>query len=279
VPRRLLWILGLAVLLSACSSLRLGYQQLPRLASWWVDDYVDLDRAQQAQFDQAWAQLQAWHRRDELPRLQALLARAEQALQAGSLDTRELAALEAGLALSLERTLTHAAPLAAPLLASFTPGQWAELQQAVAEKQARWWREHQGSDDRRRREREKAFVRSLNRWLGDLSRAQETLARERASRWPVDAEAWRQQRVARQADALAGLRHWAAGQTELGVQHLMRAANQVPGTRSPAEQALRGAVAADTLAVLALAETAQRRGTHQRWAEWREELGRLHAAR
>lgn len=267
------------MLLSACSSLRWGYQQLPRLASWWVDDYVDLDRAQQAQFDQAWAQLQAWHRRDELPRLQALLARAERALQSGSLDTRELAALEGGLSQSLERTLAHAAPLAAPLLASFTPAQWVALQRAVDDKQARWWREQAGSEDRRRRAREKAFVRSLERWAGDLSRAQETLARERAARWPVDLDAWRQERLVRQADAVAGLQHWAAGQTDLGVQHLMRAANQVPSARTLTEQALRDAVAADALAVMALAEPTRRREMQQRWADWRDELGRLHAAR
>ena len=52
-----------------------------------------------------------------LPRLQALLSEAEQRLQAGTLDARELAALEAGFAQSVERTLVHAAPLAAPLLA------------------------------------------------------------------------------------------------------------------------------------------------------------------
>jgi hypothetical protein len=272
-------MLGLVVLLSACSSLRLGYQQLPRLASWWVDDFVDLDRTQQTLFDKAWLQLQQWHRREELPRLQALLSEAEQRLQAGTLDARELAALEAGFAQSVERTLVHAAPLAAPLLASFTPAQWAALRQAMDDKQARWWRDQQASDDQRRRAREKGFVRSLDRWLGGLSRAQETLARERASRWPVDRDAWRQQRVARQAEAVAGLRHWAAGEAALGVQHLMRAANQVPSVRTPAEQALRDAVAADALAVMALADTSRRRETQRRWADWREELGRIHHGR
>lgn len=277
--RRVLWILGLAVLLSACSSLRLGYEQLPRLASWWVDDYVDLDRAQQAQFDRAWAQWQAWHRREELPRLQALLAQAEQGLKAGSLDTRALAALEAGLAQSVERSLAHLAPLATPLLASLSPAQWTDLQRAIDERQARWWREQQGSEDARRRAREKGFTRSLARWTGDLSRPQEALARERAAHWPVDLVAWRAQREQRQAQAVAGLRDWAAGQHSNGVRHLMLALNQVPGARSASEQALRDAVAADALAVVALAQAEHRRATAQRWAEWRQELGRLHAAR
>lgn len=277
--RRAVWILGLLVLLSACSSLRLGYEQLPRLASWWVDDYVDLDRAQQAQFDRAWAQWQAWHRREELPRLQALLLQAEQALQHGRLDVHALAALESGLAQSVERSLGHLAPLATPLLASFTPAQWDGLQREIDDRQARWWQEQQGSDDARRRMREKGFVRSLARWTGDLSRTQEALARERAAHWPVDLNAWRHQRQGRQAQAVQGLRDWAAGQHASGARHLMHALNQVPHARTPQEQALRDAVAADALAVLAVADASGRRDTLKRWAEWREELRRLHTAR
>ena len=59
----------------------------------------------------------------------------------------------------------------------------------------------------------------------------------------------------------------------------MHALNQVPHARTPQEQALRDAVAADALAVLAVADASGRRDTLKRWAEWREELRRLHTAR
>lgn len=269
-------LLALMALLSACSTLRLGYQQLPRLASWWVDDYVDLDRRQQAQFDQAWSQLQAWHRREELPRLNALLAKAEKALAAGALDRAELAQLEAAWADSVHRTLVHAAPLAGPLLAVLTPDQWASMEAEMARRQDRWWRELQAPPERLRQAREKAYVRSLERWLDELDRSQAGLARERAARWAVpDPEAQRQRREQRQAQLLAGLRHWAGGQSAAGVRDLMRAMNLVPEARSANEQALRDTVVDDTLAVLARAEPAQRQRTLRRWADWRSELQRL----
>jgi hypothetical protein len=280
LPRRVLGVLLallLMGLLGACSTLRLGYQQLPRLASWWVGDYVDLDRRQQAQFDQAWAALQAWHRREELPRLAAMLGRAERALQAGTLDAAEMAQLEAAWTDSVHRTLAHAAPLAAPLLASFSPAQWQALEAAMARRQARWWREQQAPPERLRQAREKAYVKGLERWLDDLDRPQAAWARERAARWAVPEPAsQRQRREQRQAQALAGLRHWAAGQSQAGVNDLMLALNLVPQARSADEQALRDTVVDDTLAVLARAEPAQRQRTLRRWAEWRGELQRLH---
>ncbi|MDF3823260.1 hypothetical protein P3G55_25475, partial [Leptospira sp. 96542] len=68
-------ILALAALVTACSTLQFGYGQLPRLAAWQLDSYLDLDRAQSRQLDVALAELHAWHRREELPRVRAVLSR------------------------------------------------------------------------------------------------------------------------------------------------------------------------------------------------------------
>ncbi|WP_326541996.1 DUF6279 family lipoprotein, partial [Pseudorhodoferax sp.] len=130
-------LLLLLALMAGCSSLSIGYGQAPRLLAWWVDDHLDLDRAQQAQADAALQQLHAWHRREELPHWQALLRQAQRDAQ-GGLDAPELRRLEEGLDASLRRSLRQAAPLAQALLAGLAERQWQGLQRQLDEKLDEW---------------------------------------------------------------------------------------------------------------------------------------------
>ena len=52
---------------SACSTLRLGYNQGPTAAYWWLDRYVDFSEAQSPQVRQDLRQFWDWHRREALP--------------------------------------------------------------------------------------------------------------------------------------------------------------------------------------------------------------------
>jgi hypothetical protein len=71
--------LTLAMALAACSAIRLGYANLPNLAYWWLDGYVDFSEEQAPAAREELARLHAWHRQQELPQLLELLARMEQA--------------------------------------------------------------------------------------------------------------------------------------------------------------------------------------------------------
>jgi hypothetical protein len=61
--------LGAALLLtlSACSTIRLAYNQAPNLSYWWINDYADLSEAQSAPFRKDLDAFFAWHRAEELP--------------------------------------------------------------------------------------------------------------------------------------------------------------------------------------------------------------------
>lgn len=77
---RLARIIGAALLalaLSGCSAIRLGYANLPELSYWWLDGYVDFDDSQAPQVRTALAKIHAWHRTEELPKLVTLLQRAQ----------------------------------------------------------------------------------------------------------------------------------------------------------------------------------------------------------
>ncbi|WP_214278792.1 DUF6279 family lipoprotein, partial [Escherichia coli] len=67
--------------------------------------YLDLEPAQQARLREQLRLWLAWHRREELPHLQALLLQASAALQTGGMTADELLALERAGRASLERCL------------------------------------------------------------------------------------------------------------------------------------------------------------------------------
>lgn len=270
--KRLATLLSLlaALAVAGCSSVTLAYQQLPLLAGLWADNYLDLDSGQRTQLKaqlQAW---QAWHRREELPQLQTLLRQAHAALDDG-VTQDELLALERGARASAERSLQHAAPLAAPLLAGLKPEQWQRLQKKMDEKTEEWREKQTGKGGPA--ERGKRYVNNLERWLGDLDRAPRKQARTDAEGWRFDLATMTQGRAARQARTVESLRAWSrqdlAGGTALMMQNLLPL---------PAEQAYREQIIASLLKLLNGLSADQRDAVRKHWADWAAELRSLQAS-
>lgn len=262
------WI-ALLVLIAGCSTLQFGYGQLPRLAAWQMDSYLDLDRAQSRQLDAALAELHAWHRREELPRVRAVLIRADtlwgESDSGRGVTAEELNSIERDAIAALNRLLVRAEPLAQPLLASLRPAQWEHLRAKQRERLDEWLEEEGDPDERGDR-----FIDNLERWLGGLERPLLQMARAEAARWPVqDREALRQTWEARQQRLVEALRAVAQGQREQGLASLAALASE------PIDPALSAAMRASVLRVLNAATPAQRAQARERWAGWREDLRQL----
>ena len=267
---RLALLLSLCLLLQACSSLELTYNQAARLAAWWLDRQFDLDRAQRQQLDTALADLHAWHRREELPHWQALLQAAEHSLDDGRVDATELQALEQRLDQSLQRTLRHCAPLAAPWLATLRPEQWQRYTERRRERLQEWRKDE--ADAKRRAE---ALQEGLARWLGRLERPLRLAAEDLSQRWgPTPAALW-QERLQRQAWTEQGLRAWAAGDLEGGTRLLLMGGARLPEARGPATQALRERTYTDLPALLQQASPKQWQKARERWRGWQADLEQL----
>ncbi|MFG6430746.1 DUF6279 family lipoprotein [Roseateles sp. LYH14W] len=259
-----LLLLAVAVGLAGCSSLTLAYQQLPLLAGLWADGYLDLDGPQRDRLKEQLQAWQAWHRREELPQLQALLRQAHAALDDG-VTRDELLALERGARASAERSLQQAAPLAGPLLATLKPEQWQHLQKELDEKTADW-REKQGGSGGPD-ERAKRYLTSLERWLGDLDRNTLRQARADAEGWPFDLPALAQGRATRQARTVEGLRAWSRQEQAAGTALMMQ--NLLP---LPAEQPLREQIIASVLKLLNGLSAEQREEVRKHWADLAAQL-------
>ena len=90
--RGLSWCL-IVLTLSSCSATQFIYNRVDILVRWYLDDYVSLDREQQARFDGRLEGLLDWHRREELPAYVELLDDALTILDEGVPleDTRAMA--------------------------------------------------------------------------------------------------------------------------------------------------------------------------------------------
>jgi len=262
-----LLVLTLAIGLAGCSSLTLAYQQLPLLAGLWADGYLDLDGAQRSRLKEQLQTWHAWHRREELPQLQALLRQAHAALDDG-VTRDELLALERAARASAERSLRQAAPLAAPLLATLKPEQWQHLQKELDDKTADWRERQTGSDAVE--QRAKRYVTNLERWLGDLDRATLRQARADTEGWQFDLPSMAQGRATRQARTVEGLRAWS--RQDLGTGTALMMQNLLP---LPAEQAYREQIIASVLKLMNGLSAEQREAVRKHWAALSDELGSL----
>ena len=79
-------------LLSACSTIRLAYNNANELAWWWLTDYISFSEPQRPAMRQAMVQMHVWHRRHQLPAYVDILGRWQSAAQ-GELAEAQVCAL------------------------------------------------------------------------------------------------------------------------------------------------------------------------------------------
>jgi len=80
---RLFLMLLLVTALVGCSANRLLYNRADTFIRWAADDYVALDREQQAAFNQRLDDFLAWHRSEELPRYRQFIVTSLDTLEEG----------------------------------------------------------------------------------------------------------------------------------------------------------------------------------------------------
>jgi len=106
---------------------RLAYNQLPQVAYWWLDGYVDFTDAQTVQVRADIAHLHQWHRKAELPRLADALEQSAQSMAADI--TPEQACVWMGfLRNRMQAVMEQAEPAVVALVASLSPAQIQHLQ-------------------------------------------------------------------------------------------------------------------------------------------------------
>jgi len=158
--------------LSSCSATQFIYNRVDILVRWYLDDYVSLDREQQARFDGRLEALLDWHRREELPAYVVLLDDALTILDEGVplKDTRAMAdRIE-------DAVIRFQDPFLELLLSTgqdLTPEQRQQFVDNLMSKQEEFEEDRLARSDLEYREDlEERFDKQLSRYLGPLTAEQ-----------------------------------------------------------------------------------------------------------
>ncbi len=205
---RLAGLMALAFLLTACNALKLGYENLPRLVEWQVDNYLDLDDEQEALVTRKAKDIQRWHRQNLLPVYAEFLHRVEEELRT-PVTVRQVAEWRQTVVRGWLPVADQLAPAVAEVALTLRPEQLAHLRRAIVKANEKAAAEYRPSDPAKRHEaRYKRLVKRSESFFGDISDEQKRLIRESAASMAANEDAWWQARVARQAaivELLAGL--------------------------------------------------------------------------
>jgi|GEM_PF-6888766 len=183
------WVVCLVLLsLAGCSSNRFAYRNADWFINWALDDYVELNREQQRQFDRALDEFLGWHCSVEMPRYgiylrdvsAALAPDAPVTLDAGTLQELSVRALQ-----FWELLLSKALDESLPVLQGLDDEQVQQMLDEFAEKNRDFYKEYVSVDEKKLVKLRVERVRdAMRRWAGSISKQQIQLAQV----WAQDAD-------------------------------------------------------------------------------------------
>lgn len=270
-------LLCATLLLGACSRLDLAYRNLDWLIGWSLDDYLQLDSAQQDWLKPRLREHLDWHCSTQLPAYSAWLQRSAALVAQTPLQAQQFQAPFNEFRQAIDAIATQITPTGIELLRGLSPRQVAELDQALSEENQRLRREYlQPPLEEQIASRAERMRERLQPWFGELSRQQQ----ERVEAWSRQLgeqnRLWLDNRMHWQAEFRALLDARRSADFAARLQHLVQ---QRTGSWTPAyrEQFERSQVAlAELLADLFnSADARQRQRVQQRLAALRQDLDGL----
>jgi hypothetical protein len=205
VRRSLLTLLlvSMALLLPACSAIRLGYGNADSLARWWLDQYLDLSPEQDALARERLPRLMVWHRKTQLPDYAAVLGQAR-SLAVGKPTAADGLELTEAVIRRVRRLADQAIPDAADLLLTLTPAQIERMSARMADKNLSYAKEARLAEGEagQRKARFKRLLERAEYWYGAFSDGQEAAIRQLIDTRPSGAQFWYDERLRRQNELL-----------------------------------------------------------------------------
>jgi hypothetical protein len=281
---RIIGVLLVAAALGACSTVRLAYNNLPELSYWWLDGYLDFDAAQTPKVRDELARLLEWHRRNELPRVAALLQEAE-ALAPGEVSADQACRMAEQIRERLLAVAVQAEPAIADIALGLGDAQLQQLERKYAKINAdyrkEWLDRSKVEVQERRYDR---FRERLEDFYGRLEPAQRDLLRRQIAESVFDPRLADAERRLRQREVLALLRGFQAerpstAEARAAVHvHVLRIADPPPGPWRAHQQALLEEGCRNLAALHGVASAGQRDKAVRRLQAYRDDVARLMAA-
>ncbi|MGJ7562294.1 DUF6279 family lipoprotein [Variovorax sp. GB1R11] len=282
---RIIGVLLLAAALGACSAIKLAYNNLPTVSYWWLDGYLDFDSEQTPKVRDELAQLLAWHRQNELPRLAALLQDA-QALAPGEVTPEQVCAMAERIRERLLAVTERAEPAGTELALSLTGAQLQQLERKYAKNNADFRKDW--LDRTPAQVHEKRYDQFLDRaedFYGRLNPEQRDLLKAQVAQSVFDPRLADAERRKRQQEALVLLHGFVAGKPSSDEAraalhgYIQRIAEPPPGPWRDQQQALLEEGCRNTAALHNGATASQRAQAVRRLQAYQDDLRQLVAAR
>jgi len=195
----------MSVILAGCSAVRLGYNNLPDIASWWLDSYIDFSDTQGPQAKAALQKLQTWHRKEELPAIAELLVQA-QTLAPQNITPEQACKIWEGAQVRVESFIQESSRLAAPVVSQLSAKQLKHLEKEWASRNEDWKKQWvQGTPDSRIKKRVDLAAERFNSFYGDLNLEQRQVLKQQFLQSTWSPEASYQRRLKRQQEQLIAL--------------------------------------------------------------------------
>lgn len=192
----------LVALLAGCSAVRLGYNNAPSLAYWWLDSYFDFDGEQSLRVRADLQAVQDWHRKEELPLLIQTLKEL-QGMAPKSITPAQVCSTVTALQARVQGTLERVVPT----IAAIAPGLQATQVEQVArefDKRNKKWREEwlEGTLAERAERRVKQIVDRAESLYGTLEPAQMAVIKAHIQSSSFDGPRNHREMLRRHEDAL-----------------------------------------------------------------------------
>jgi len=201
---------SMSVILTGCSAVRLGYNKLPDIASWWLDSYIDFSDTQGPQAKVALQKLQTWHRKEELPAIAELLVQA-QTLAPQNITPEQACKVWEGAQVRIESFIQESSRLAAPVVSQLSAKQLKHLEKEWASRNEDWKKNWlQGTPDTRIKKRVDLAAERFNSFYGDLTLEQRQVLKQQFLQSTWNPETSYQLRLKRQQEQLIALQAMSA---------------------------------------------------------------------
>jgi hypothetical protein len=201
-----------ATLLTACSAVKLAYNQAPDLTYWWLDGYFDFNEQQTPKVRDELTKLFAWHRSSELPKTADLLAQASQ-LMAGEVSPSQACRIYEQGRVLIDNVSNQSLPALADLAPTITADQISHLKRKYSKINDEFTRDYiKGTPASREAKRLKQSMDRSEMLYGKLEEPQIAAIKQVLASSSFDAAASLKERQRRQQELIDILTNLAATQ-------------------------------------------------------------------
>lgn len=199
-------VIALMVAVTACSSIKLAYNNGDTLLYWWMNAYLDLDSDQASEVKEDIDALFNWHRKTQLKNYVSLLETFQRQLN-GNTTQADLMADYREIKSRTELLALKALPELTDLARSIRPEQLEQMEKKFSKNNETYRKKFlRGSTEERQKQRFKKSMEQFELWFGNFSREQEEALRRASDVRPLDNQIWLDERIRRQQKILAVLR-------------------------------------------------------------------------